>query len=172
MKAKKCPICGKDLIKVLGSNITCTNKDCENYINGDEETTFINILHEKYLRLYDENIQDDSESDYREDYDGLLFFSDVPGYISRFEYREMNSFIEKDLFDGKKISQFKKYLNHSELYDFESISEKYDIMDEGRKLENENRSDAYDFYSSQLNNPLFKNDYYIHKKLVILEKDH
>lgn len=103
MKSKKCPNCGKKLIKVLGSNISCINKDCENYINIDDEITYINILYKDNSKLSAKNFQDIDEKDYSEEYDDLLFFSDVPGYISRFEYREMNDFIENDLFHGKKI---------------------------------------------------------------------
>ena len=171
MKSKKCPNCGKKLIKVLGSNISCINKDCENYINIDDEITYINILYKDNSKLSAKNFQDIDEKDYSEEYDDLLFFSDVPGYISRFEYREMNDFIENDLFHGKKISYFKKYLNNNKVDDFELVSKKYDIITEGRKIEKENRENAYDFYSSYLNNHLFKNDYYIYKKLVIFENN-
>lgn len=171
MKDKKCPNCGEKLIKVLGSNISCINKDCDNYINIDDEITYINILYQNYSSLKNKNLKDVVENDYIEEYDELLFFSDVSGYISRFEYREMNNFIEKDLFDGKKISIFKKYLDYKNVEDFDLISEKYEIITDGRKIEKENRENAYDFYSSHLKNPLFKNDYYIYKKLVIYENN-
>ena len=171
MKDKKCDLCGSDMIKVIGSNISCTNEDCENYINDDYEVTFVDFYeYEDISEFSIDSLPDNVESDYEEDYDKYLFFSDRNDYISRFEYRKSSDFIEDHLFDGKKINNFKRYLEVDELENLQYIEAKYEIINEGRKLEN-NYQEASEYYEKCLHKKLFKNDYYIYKKLVRFEKD-
>lgn len=169
MKYKKCDLCGSDLIKVIGSNISCTNEDCENYINDEYDAIYVDFYeYEDISEFTLENIPDNVERDYEEDYDEYLFFSDRKDYISRFEYRKANNFIEDHLFKGKKISNFKRYLEEDELENFQYIEAKYELIDEGRNLEN-NYQNALEYYEKQLHKKLFRNDYYIYKKLVRFE---
>ena len=161
------------MIRVLGSNKSCVNRDCENFVNDEYDRIFVNYdSYEDISDLDFESLPDNVESDYVEEYDDYLYFSDNSNYITRFEYRKMNNFIEDYLFKGNRIAQFERYLEDDGRYNLGRITEKYELLVKGRNLEKENLNEARDFYYSIFRNPLFANDYYIYKKLVKLEKDH
>ena len=171
MNDKRCDSCGSELIK-FGSDIFCSNYDCHNVISVEKDVIYIKYEDYKDVsNLNFDNVSNEISDRYVEDYDDFLYFSDRPDYISRFEYRKRNDFIEDKIFKGNKIDVSKRYLNRSEIHNFDDISEKYDLLVEGRILEKKSHKQALEFYEGLLNHRLFKNDYYIHKKLVIYEKN-
>ena len=171
MNDKRCDSCGSELIK-FGSDVFCSNYDCHNVISVEKDVIYIKYEDYKDVsNLNFDNVSNEISDRYVEDYDDFLYFSDRPDYISRFEYRKRNDFIEDKIFKGNKIDVSKRYLNRSEIHNFDDISEKYDLLVEGRILEKKSHKQALEFYEGLLNHRLFKNDYYIHKKLVIYEKN-
>lgn len=169
---KKCEFCGREVVKILGSNDSCVNDQCPHYV--PKPLLDSNLI--TYFSYHGGDDGDDSnqtiENSYVEDYDSFLFYSHENDYISRFEYRELNDFLEDYLFENNKIANFKRFLDDDEILDHEIIREKYVLMREGRDLENSDPKKALEFYKTLLGHPLFKKDYYIYKKLVKLEKDH
>lgn len=171
MKDKKCKSCGSKLVK-FGSNVSCSNLNCLNNISDDEKSIY--LKYEYYSDAKDlelNTISVNIPNKYVEDYDDYLYFSDRIDYISRFEYRKMNDFIEDKIFKGNKIKISKRYLKKDEISNHYNIAEKYELLTEGRELEKESHQKALEFYKSLFNNRLFKNDYYLYKKLVIYEKN-
>lgn len=173
MKPRKCSICGSNLIKVIGSNVSCINKECDNYINDEYDFIYVDYHDYKDIEDFDFTaIPENLESDYEEEYDEFLFFSERKDYITRFEYRKMNNFIEDHLFKSNKIKNFKRFLDEDEIKSFNKVEKKYEIIDKGRELEIKNHKEALKYYESYLHDNLFDEDYYIYKKLVKLEKDY
>lgn len=168
MKDKKCFLCGSNLIK-FGSNISCSNLNCRNNISDDNECIYIDFYGP--VRDLDLQFSDDIYGDYTMDYDNFLYFSDRPDYISRMEFRKMNDFIEDTLFNGNQIHIEKRFLNSDEVKNFDDIEKKYEYMNRGRELEHESPEKALKFYEELLNCKLFKNDYYIYKKIVIFQRN-
>ena len=168
----KCSFCGEKLIKVIGSNISCINKNCENYVNTDYEVFFANYFSYEDISDFDINkLPDSIKDEYGKDYDKYLFFSDRPDYITRFKYREMNNFTEDNIYRNNRTNIEKKFLEKDELKSYDLIVRKYELIVKGRELENINSQDALDFYKSILDHNLFSNDYYVYKKIVKLEKN-
>ena len=97
---------------------------------------------EKLIKLMEKRsnaeILDDPEID--------IFFEDNPNYLTLNDYRENE-------------------LKSTELLD--KIREKQDIKREGFRLEHDYEK-AADFYNSFLDSDLFKNDYFIYRRLVLL----
>ena len=173
MKDMVCDFCGSKLIKVVSSNISCTNKNCKNYINNEQDFLFLDYYTYNEISDFDMGIiSDNIKTDYDEDYDKFLFYSDREDYISRFEYREMNNFLEDQIFKKNQINVEKHYLEDDEIEFKEYLTKKYEIINAGRDLESQDSQKALEFYKSKLHNRLFKNDYYIYKKIVKLEKDY
>ena len=172
MKYEKCRFCGSKLVKVIGSDKSCTNKYCKNFKVDDKDSTFLEYTSYKNYDDFDKvYLNSNPEEKYCEEYDKYLYFSDRECYISRFEYRMMNNFIENRLFEDNKIASFKNFVNRKEFDNFEDIEFKYQYINRGRDLEKENPKRALSFYSGLLYHHLFINDYYIYKKVVKLEKD-
>lgn len=168
---KKCSICGQKMINMLGSNGSCINKDCENYIPNKHDSNLIPFYSYEDEDYFEENVSISVESDYEEEYDLFLVYSDKKDYISRYEFRQMNHFIEDTLFENHKIAKFNVYLDDDEIEDKDMLFKKYQIINEGRSLES-SPQEALKFYYSYLRNRLFKNDYYMYRKIVIFEKDY
>lgn len=169
MEDKKCSCCDSKLIK-FGSNISCSNLQCNDIVSDDDECIYVNFNGQ----VRDLNWNDDYNhipDEYHKDYDDFLYFSEKSDYISRFEFRKMNDFIEDSIFDGNKIKIEKRFLNQGEVKNFEDIEKKYDYLNKGRDLEFTSHKEALNFYKGLLDDKLFKNDYYIYKKVIIFEKD-
>lgn len=172
VKHKKCPICKKNLIKIASSYLSCSNKNCRNFFNMDGyETVFI----DDYAN--EEEIVEESSAkyipdDYVEEYDCYLFFSNQLNFISRYEYRQKNNFIEDYLFNNNKRGNYDNYIDDNKISNFKDVALKHKLIDKGRELENFSTNEAFDYYYSLKDNNLFDNDYYIYKKLVKLAADY
>ena len=168
--AKKCPKCKQESIKILGSNKSCINENCEHYIPNSYDIN--------YITYYGYEDQDDDlewnvssiEDNYIEDYDSFLYYSNQKDYISRYEFRKMNNFIEDYIFKNNGIAKFERFLD-DEIGINSDVEYKHELIDKGRDLEKSNHKEALDFYKSLIRSNLFENDYYIYKKIVLLEKD-
>ena len=169
MKQKLCSYCSSPLVRV-GSNLSCTNENCENYVNKDYDSVFLDYNSYTDSSNLDYDTRSNVESTYEELYDDLLFFSDDPNYITRFEYRKMNDFAEDYLFDKFKIASFERF-HEIDADEFERVLEKYRLIDEGRRLESEDKTLALDFYKKTVYNKYFDDDYYIYRKIIKLESD-
>lgn len=171
-KYRECPFCGDNLIKIASSYWSCTNKYCKYFFNFKEyDNVFIDNLY-----YGDEIIRDFSmkniDNDYRKDYDDYLFFSNHPNYISRYEYRRMNNFIEDYLFKDYKRAKFSRFIDDKEVSNINKVKEKYELINKGRNLEDISSKEAFEYYKSIKHYSLFENDYYIYKKLVKLAGDY
>ena len=169
MKQKLCSYCSSPLVRV-GSNLSCTNENCENYVNKDYDSVFLDYNSYTDSSNLDYDTRSNVESTYEELYDDLLFFSDDPNYITRFEYRKMNDFAEDYLFDKFKIASFERF-REIDADEFERVLAKYRLIDEGRRLESEDKTLALDFYKRTVYNKYFDDDYYIYRKIIKLESD-
>ena len=171
-KVRKCPLCGENLIKIASSYWSCPNIGCDNYFNYQEfDRVYIDhyIAEDKIKQNFSRI--DNIDEDYVEEYDKYLFFSDNPNYITRYEYRQSNNFIEDYLFYNYKKSKFNFYVDDDKILNHDDLLHKHELMYKGRDLENISSREAFEYYKSIKNNPLFRNDYYIYKKLVKLADD-
>lgn len=171
-KRKTCPKCRRKLFNIESNYKACSNINCD-YTSLDSEIGSIYFPYFMYedSRTPDLYSIDTIENDYNEDYDSYLFFSNPPDYITRFEYRQNTNFIEDTLFENKRPAKFDRHLKDDEI-NKKDLEFKYDIINKGRQLESINSKEAFNYYKSKKYNFLFKNDYYIHRKLVKLSDDY